>query len=100
MFWKFDQYQYNPSFWYGITIQYNTYCSSVTGADEKEGGRSLVLALLSWNIVAFNILYQKNKKIIHSNTAFSGVWLKSKNWLNIVTGIAVCIYCVNMPDHA
>ena len=44
-----------------------------TGADEKEGGRSLVLALISWNIVTFNILYQKNKKIIHSNTAFSGV---------------------------
>ena len=45
----------------------------MTGADEKEVGISLVLALLSWNIVAFNIFYQKNKKMIHSNTAFSGV---------------------------
>ena len=28
-FWKINQYQYNPSFWYGISIQYNTSCSSV-----------------------------------------------------------------------
>ena len=39
-----------------------------TGADEKEEGRSLDPSLLSWTVFDFNILYQKNKKIIHSNT--------------------------------
>ena len=34
-FWKINQYQYNPSFWYGISIQYNTYCSSVRSPMES-----------------------------------------------------------------
>ena len=30
-FWTINKY--NPSFWYGISIQYNMYCSSVPGVD-------------------------------------------------------------------